>query len=59
MAVKVGSARIDERGKISGGKAGDQTKNEVGTQNYYVHSKGWRVLRPNDAEKGIMMAKCM
>lgn len=59
MAVKVGSARIDERGKISGGKAGDQTRNEVGTQNYYVHSKGWRVLRPNDAEKGIMMAKCM
>ena len=59
MAVKVGSARIDERGKITGGSAGDQTKNEVGTQNYYVHSKGWRVLRPNDAEKGVMMAKCM
>lgn len=59
MAVKVGSARIDERGKITGGKAGDQTKNEVGTQNYYVHSKGWRVLRPIDPEAGIKMAKCM
>ena len=44
MAVKIGSARIDERGKISGGKAGDQTGSEVGTQNWYKHSKGWRVL---------------
>lgn len=59
MAVKIGSARIDERGKISGGKAGDQTKNEVGTQNYYVHSKGWRVLRPNNPEQAAMIAKCM
>lgn len=59
MAVKVGSARIDERGKITGGKAGDQTKNEVGTQNWYKHSKGWRVLRPIDRQVGIQMAKCM
>ena len=39
MAVKIGSARIDERGKISGGKAGDQTGNEVGTQNF--HKEGF------------------
>lgn len=45
MAVKIGSARIDERGKISGGKAGDQTGREVSTQNWYEHSKGWVVLR--------------
>ena len=59
MAVKVGSARIDERGKISGGAAGDQTKNEVGTQNYYVHSKGWRVFRPKSDAAAKKMAECM
>lgn len=59
MAVKIGSARIDERGKISGGKAGDQTGNEVGTQNWYLHSKGWRVFRPIDPAAGPKMAACM
>lgn len=59
MAVTVGSARIDERGKISGGKAGDQTKKEVSTQNYYVHSKGWRVFRAKDAAKAKKIAECM
>lgn len=32
MSLMVGSARIDENGKISGGKPGDQTGNEVSTQ---------------------------
>ena len=40
MGVIIGSARIDERGKISGGAAGDQTGSEVSTQAFYVHSKG-------------------
>ena len=34
MAVKVGSARIDEYGKARGGQAGDQTGKEVSTQNW-------------------------
>ena len=59
MAVKIGSARIDERGKISGGKAGDQTGNEVGIQNWYKHSKGWRVLRPINPNVAEKMAQCM
>lgn len=46
--VIIGSARIDERGKATGGKAGDQTGNEVSTQAWYKHGKGWRVLRPID-----------
>ena len=53
MAVKIGSARIDENGNISGGKAGDQTRQEVATQNWYLHTKGWIVARPKqeaDAE---------
>ena len=48
MAVKIGSARIDENGSARGGRAGDQTGREVGTQNWYLHSKGWRVFRPNN-----------
>lgn len=52
MATIIGSARIDERGKASGGKAGDQKqksvpdyKGEVAMQNFYVSSKGWYILR--------------
>ena len=48
MPVYIGSARIDERGKISGGAAGDQTGNEVAYQPWYLHSKGWVVLRAKD-----------
>lgn len=59
MAVKIGSARIDERGKASGGKAGDQTGNELSTQNWYKHSKGWRVLRCSDSAKAEKIASAM
>lgn len=60
MAVIIGSARSDERGKITGGKAGDQNKGrEVSTQNYYVHSKGWRVFRAKDADKRKKIAEAM
>ncbi len=59
MAVKVGSARIDERGRISGGKAGDQTGNEVSTQSWYPHSKGWRTFRARDPAKAEKIAECM
>lgn len=52
MATIIGSARIDERGKASGGKAGDQKqtstpdyKGEVSMQDFYVDSRGWYVLR--------------
>ena len=59
VAVKIGSARIDERGRISGGSAGDQTKNEVGTQNWYLHSKGWHVLRAKDPTLAEKIAVAM
>ncbi len=45
MSVIIGSARSDERGKLSGGKAGDQTGKEVSTQAFYMHSKGWNGFR--------------
>ena len=59
MAVKVGSARIDENGKTHGGKAGDQNGKEVSTQAWYRHKKGWRVLRCNDADKAEKIARAM
>lgn len=60
MAVLIGSARSDERGKITGGKAGDQNGGkEVSTQNWYKHSKGWRVLRCKNPEKAAKMAEAM
>ena len=59
MAVKVGSARIDENGKAKGGKAGDQTGKEVSMQNWYKHSKGWRVFRAKDPNKALLIARDM
>ena len=54
MAIMVSSARSDERGKYTGGKAGDQkqksktndTRGEVSMQAMYTHRRGWYILRP-------------
>ena len=59
MSLMVGSARIDENGKISGGKPGDQTGNEVSTQPYYVHSKGWICMRPKSVAVANAIAEAM
>ena len=59
MAVKIGSARIDENGRASGGAAGDQTGREVSTQAWYLHKKGWRVLRARDDRAAEKIARCM
>ena len=61
MAIMIGSARIDERGKISGGSAGDQkqksltndTVGEVSMQTMYTHSKGWYIIRPRSEERRV------
>ena len=60
MAVIIGSARHDEHGNCySGGKAGDQTGQEVSTQKFYVHKKGWRVLRAKSSEIANKLAEAM
>lgn len=66
MPVIIGSARIDERGKLSNGAAGDQkqtttpdTKGEVSMQNFYVHKKGWVILRPRSSKQAGLIAKAM
>lgn len=60
MAVIIGSARHDEHGNCySGGKAGDQTGQEVSTQKFYNHSKGWYVLRAKDNNVAEKLAEAM
>lgn len=57
--IRIGSARIDERGKLTGGKAGDQTGKEVSEQNFYVHSKGWYIIRPRSEAHAQKIAERM
>lgn len=57
--VRIGSARIDERGKAYGGKAGDQTGRELSTQKWYLHKKGWRVFRAKDRAAALRIAADM
>lgn len=59
MGLKVGSARIDENGNITGGKAGDSTKKEVVQQDYYMHKKGWYCFRPKDIKTANGIAQSM
>lgn len=59
MALIIGSARIDENGNISGGKAGDNNGKEVSTQSFYVHSKGWNVLRAKNSAHADKLALAM
>ncbi len=58
MAVRIGHASIDERGKASGGVAGDQTGREVYTRDWY--SKPWiSVIRPKSSAVAEKIAKAM
>lgn len=57
--IKVGSARIDEHGNISGGRAGDQTKREVTIEPYYSHPTGWYMLRAKDSDKARKIGLAM
>lgn len=62
----IGSARIDENGHATGGKAGDQKqiaipdmKGEVAQQNFYVPSKGWHILRAKNSLTAMRIAMAM
>lgn len=64
--IIIGSARIGENGKISGGIAGDQKQTsvsdysgEVSMQDFYVHSKGWIILRVKDDDIALKLALSM
>ena len=57
MPVLIGSARTDENGNDYGGQAGDQTGHEVETQEWYLHPKGWIVIRAKKKEVAECIAK--
>lgn len=66
MNIIIGSARIDENGKLSGGAAGDQKqtgtpdhKGEVSMQAFYIHKKEWYVIRLKDPAHAREMARAM
>lgn len=64
--VIIGSARMGENGRITGGKVGDQKQKavpdysgEVSMQNFYHHRKGWYILRWLDPVYAEECAKAM
>lgn len=66
MNIIIGSARIDENGKTTGGKAGDQKQKgaqdysgEVSMQQFYVSKKGWYIMRPKDPVNAYGIAAAM
>ena len=66
MKVIIGSARLDENKKTSGGKAGDQKQTsspdysgEVSLQDFYLSSKGWNVVRAKNPEYADKMGDLM
>lgn len=65
VKIIIGSARIDEKGGIAG-VAGDQKQKntpdysgEVSMQEFYMHKKGWYVLRAKDPEIADKIATAM
>ena len=66
MDVIIGSARIDENGKLAGGKDGDQKQTsttdfsgEVSMQKFYVHKKGWKIIRFKNPQHALNAAAAM
>ena len=66
MKTMIGSARHDERGTYSGGSPGDQTQSktpdysgEVSMQDFYVHSKGWIILRAKNQGNALRIGEAM
>ena len=57
--VYIGSARIDERGRASGGQAGNQSGRELSKQAWYLHSKNWYCFRARDSAMAGFIAEGM
>ena len=64
--IIIGSARMGENGSVVGGKSGDQKQKttedysgEVSMQNFYLHKKGWYILRWIDDVYAENCAKSM
>lgn len=66
MAVLIGSARHDEKGNYTGGAKGDSLQRtapdkggEVSMQAFYVHKKGWTIIRPKSPELAAKLSERM
>lgn len=66
MQIIIGSARSDERKQYTQGKAGDQRQSstpdyngEVSMQKFYVHSKGWNIIRAKSVGVANRIASAM
>lgn len=64
--VIIGSARIDEHGKTTGGLVGDQKQTsspdysgEVSLQSFYVDNRGWIVIRLLNSDYATSLAESM
>ena len=56
MSVRIGHASLDERGRVSGGAAGNQSGKEICTRSWYAKPWGL-VLRPKSAAVAEAMAR--
>lgn len=59
MAVRIGSARSSESGSLNGKRGDQKGGREVSTQNWYLHKKGWTIIRLRDPEKREKCAYAM
>ena len=59
MAVKIGNAVRDENGTGHNGQAGDQDSFEVRVQDWYLSSKGWKIIRAKSKEVREKLAYAM
>ena len=59
MKIKVGSARINEFGEISGGQAGDQNGKECMIEDCYIHPLGWVIIRAHSKDVRRKIAQDM
>ena len=66
VLIVIGSARIDSKGNITGDQGGDQKQKsvpdysgEVSMQQFYIHKKGWYVLRPKEADLAEKLSERM
>lgn len=57
--IKVGHAIRNELGKYEGGKKGDQTGKEILIAEWYLHLKGWVVIRAKDPMVRENIARAM
>lgn len=59
VSIIFGSARSSETGGINGNKGDQKNGAEVSAQSYYLHSKGWYVLRAKNQTYRTKIAKAM